>query len=330
MSALNSPDFESNLVGHKAENLSISVVVPVYNSEKSLPELVLRLEPVLFGIADQFELILVNDGSRDQSWDVIKELTSERSWVTGINLVRNFGQHNALLCGIREARFEIIITLDDDLQNPPEEIPHLLEEIRAGFDVVYGTPKNEQHGFWRDMASQITKIALQTAMGSEVARRVSAFRAFKTSMRKAFAAYSGAYVNMDVLLSWATTRFSSVIVSHQPRKIGKSNYTFRKLAIHALNMITGFSVLPLQLASLMGFCFAILGALLLVYVLGRYLIEGGSVPGFPFLASTIVIFSGVQLLALGIIGEYMARIYFRVMDRPIYVIRQQIPTDAKE
>jgi glycosyltransferase involved in cell wall biosynthesis len=309
---------------------SLSVVIPVYNSEDSLPVLVQRLEPVLVRQTNEYELILINDGSRDRSWDVIEELASIHSWITGINLMRNFGQHNALLCGIREAHFEIIITMDDDLQNPPEEIPHLLEKIHAGFDVVYGTPRNEQHGFWRNLASQITKIALQIAMRTEMARKVSAFRAFRTPLREAFSAYSGIFVNIDVLLSWATTRFSSVTVTHQPREIGKSNYTFGKLVIHALNMVTGFSVLPLQLASLMGLCFAMFGAAILIFVLGRYLIEGGNVPGFSFLASAIVVFSGVQLLALGIIGEYLARMYFRVMDRPVYVIRQQTPKEFKE
>jgi undecaprenyl-phosphate 4-deoxy-4-formamido-L-arabinose transferase len=143
-------------------------------------------------------------------------------------------------------------------------------------------------------------------------------------VREAFANYQGPFVSIDVLLTWGTTRFAAVSVRHDPRRIGKSNYTFRKLVTHALNMMTGFSVLPLQLASLMGFCLALFGLLVLVYVLGRYLIQGGSVPGFPFLASTIAIFSGVQLLSLGIIGEYLSRMHFRIMEKPTYVIRQQV------
>jgi len=303
--------------------VNLSVVVPVYNSEQSLPALVSRLHPVLKAAASAYEIIFINDGSRDRSWQVICELAAQNSWIRGIDLMRNFGQHNALLCGIRAAQYEIIVTMDDDLQHPPEEIPKLLEKLAEGHEVVYGTPEEEQHGFWRDLASQITKIALQTAMGSEIARRVSAFRVFRTHVRDAFAHYQGSFVSIDVLLTWATTRFAAIPVHHDPRTIGASNYTFRKLAVHAFNMITGFSTLPLQLASLMGVALTFLGMGLLVFVIGRYLIQGVSVPGFTFLASVIVIFSGAQLLALGIIGEYLARIHFRIMERPSYVVRRK-------
>ncbi len=300
---------------------SLSVVVPVYNSEGTLSDLVSRLTDVLGEAADCFEVILVNDGSRDGSWRVICDLVAQYPWVRGIDLMRNYGQHNALLAGIREAQYDIIITMDDDLQHPPEEIPPLLAKLADGYDVVYGTPTHEQHGFWRDVASQVTKLALQSAMGADIARNVSAFRAFRTQVREAFANYQSPFVSIDVLLTWGTTRFAAIPVRHDPRRIGVSNYTFRKLVTHALNMMTGFSVLPLQLASVMGFSFALFGLLVLGYVLGRYLIQGGSVPGFPFLASIIAIFSGAQLLALGIIGEYLARMYQRTMDRPAYVIR---------
>ncbi len=248
-------------------------------------------------------------------------LSSEYELLGGINLMRNYGQHNALLCGIRAARYEVIVTMDDDLQHPPEEIPKLLDKLAEGYDVVYGTPQKEQHGFWRDMASQVTKLALQNAMGSETACNVSAFRAFRTRVRDAFANYQGPFVSIDVLLTWGTTRFAAVPVRHDPRRMGVSNYTFRKLVTHAFNMMTGFSVLPLQLASLIGFAFTLFGLGVLVYVIGRYLIQGGSVPGFPFLASVVAIFSGAQLFALGIIGEYLARMYFRMMERPTYTVR---------
>jgi undecaprenyl-phosphate 4-deoxy-4-formamido-L-arabinose transferase len=239
--------------------------------------------------------------------------------------MRNYGQHNALLCGIRVAQYDIVITMDDDLQNPPTEVSKLLAKLEEGYDVVYGTPQAEQHGLWRDLASQITKIALQSAMGVDVARNVSAFRAFRTQLRAAFQDYQGPFVSIDVLLTWGTTRFAAIPVRHNQRRAGVSNYTFRKLVTHALNMMTGFSVLPLQLASLIGFGFTLFGLLVLAYVVGRFLIQGGSVPGFPFLASIIAIFSGAQLFALGIIGEYLARMHFRMMDRPPYVVRKSWP-----
>jgi len=157
-------------------------------------------------------------------------------------------------------------------------------------------------------------------MGAETARNVSSFRAFRTNLRDAFRDYRGPFVSIDVLLTWGSARFTAVKVKHAPRTIGVSHYTVRKLIVHALNMVTGFSTLPLQVASIVGFVFALFGMGVLAFVVGRYLISGGSVPGFPFLASVIAIFSGAQLFALGIIGEYLARIHFRMMDRPSYTI----------
>lgn len=308
----------------ETERSSLSVIIPVYNSQESLCPLVERLLPVVTALAKDFEILLINDGSQDQSWETITELTKTHPYVYGINLMRNYGQHNALLCGIRAARYELILTIDDDLQHPPEEIPTLIQHLDQRYDVVYGTPREEQHGFWRDLASIITKLALQSTMGVETSRKVSAFRVFRTKLRDAFTNYRSSYISIDVLLTWGTTRFGAVPVQHQPRQIGTSNYTFRKLITHALNMITGFSTLPLQIASIIGFVFVLFGLCLLLYVLGYYFIKGGSVPGFPFLASVIVIFSGVQLFILGIIGEYLARMHFRMMNRPAYTVRDTV------
>lgn len=312
----------------KSKNLSI--IVPVFNGADSLVALYERLNTILPSLVQDYELILVNDGSRDSSWEVITSLTETHRWIQGINLMRNYGQHNALLCGIRAAKYETIVTIDDDLQNPPEEISKLLTKLDEGYDVVYGTPLKERHDLWRSIASQVTKLALQSTMGIETARQVSAFRAFRSYLRNAFQNYQSPFVSIDVLLTWGTNRFTSVPVRHEERKYGVSNYTFRKLVVHALNMITGFSVLPLRLASLIGFGFALFGGLVLVYVVGRYLIQGGVVPGFAFLASTIAIFSGVQLFALGIIGEYLARMYYRLMDRPSYVIKPQTFSESED
>lgn len=299
----------------------ISVVVPCYNSRDTLPELVARLEQTLAPAA--FEIILVNDGSRDDTWNVIASLASENVRVRGISLMRNYGQHNALLCGIRAARHRITVTLDDDLQNPAEEIPRLLAKLREGCDVVYGVPVREQHGVFRDLASVVTKLVLSNAMGSDVARNVSAFRAFRTGLRVAFANFDSPYVSIDVLLTWGTTRFAKVGVEHHPRKAGVSGYTFAKLVRHALNMMTGFSTMPLRLASMVGLTFTVFGMGLLAYVVAFYLMYGSTVKGFPFLASQIAIFSGAQLFALGIIGEYLARVHTRMMGRPAALVREE-------
>ena len=295
--------------------------MPVYNSAATLGVLVERLSTALQPLISEFEIVLVNDASRDHSWNVIEQLSLADPRVRGIDLARNQGQHNALLCGFRAARFDVIVTLDDDLQHRPEEIVRLLEKLEDGYDVVYGARKAEGHGLLRNVASRITKIALQTAMGAETAETLSPFRALRTSVRNAFASYHGPYVNIDVLLTWGTSRFGAVPVTHAQREKGASNYTVRLLLRHALNMITGFSTMPLKMASLMGFVFTGFGMLVLAFVLIRYTISGGGTPGFPFLASIIAILSGAQLFAIGMIGEYLARMHFRLMDQPAYVVR---------
>ena len=161
-------------------------------------------------------------------------------------------------------------------------------------------------------------------MGARTARHASAFRVFRAHLREAFAEYQSPFVSIDVLLTWGTTRFSAIKVRHDPRQAGVSSYTMVKLITHAMNMVTGFSTLPLQFASLLGFACTLFSLALLVFVVGRYLVAGTAAPGFSFLASAIGIFSGAQLFALGIIGEYLARMHFRMMERPNYKVRWQI------
>lgn len=309
----------------------LSIVIPVYRSQATLPELRRRLVAALEPVEPSFEIILVEDCGGDDSWSVIEDLCRNDCRVRGLKLARNYGQHNALLCGIRAVRGEVIVTIDDDLQNPPEEIHKLLGKLHEGYDVVYGSPQSETHGFFRNLASRITKLALQGAMGVASASKVSAFRAFRTRLRDAFAAYRSPSVNIDVLLTWGTTSFASVDVRQDERMVGDSGYGFKKLVNHAINMMTGFSVLPLQIASVLGVSFGALGFLVLAYVLLRYLIQGSAVPGFPFLASIIAIFSGVQLFALGIFGEYLARMHFRSMERPPYtLLTEATPVENRE
>jgi glycosyltransferase involved in cell wall biosynthesis len=302
---------------------SLSVVVPVYNSAATVSKLARRIEEAVAPIGVPYELVLVNDGSRDDSWPCIVDVARHDSRVRGLNLARNYGQHNALLAGIRAARHAVVVTLDDDLQNPPEEIPKLLAKLEEGFDVVYGKWAR-QFGFWRNVATGMAKLALRSIIGSEIARDVGPFRAFRTQLRDAFADFQAPYVSIDVLLTWGTTRFASVPVAHVPRAEGRSSYSFTRLATHALNVLTGFSTRPLRIASLVGLAFTLFGVGVLVLVLVRYLVEGRTVPGFPFLASLIAIFSGAQLLTLGIIGEYLARMHTRVMDRPPYSVREEV------
>lgn len=300
---------------------SISAVIPVYNSQESLAPLVERLTHVLAEIAPDHEIILVDDGSRDTSWQVIQQLSASHPRVTGIKLMRNYGQHNALLAGIRQSRFPIIVTLDDDLQHPPEELPKLITKLGEGFDVVYGTPQKMPHSLWRNLTSSLTKRILAFVMGVKTVKEISAFRAFRANLKKAFINYNNPGIILDVLLSWGTTRFTHVTVNEQPREQGKSNYSFAKLVGQALLILTGYSTIPLRFASWFGFVVVIFGIVILLKVVLDYFLLG-SIPGFTFLASISSIFSGAILFALGIFGEYLARIFDSSMQRPAYSVEE--------
>ena len=301
------------------QRVRCSIVIPVYNSAGSLQALAERLGQVLPEMMPEFEVILVNDGSPDESWDKITQLAGRYPWLRGINLMRNYGQHNATLCGVRSARYEVIITMDDDLQHPPEEIPRLLARLAEGYDVVYGIPARRPHSWWRNWFSMITKRVLARLMGIRTIRDIGSFRVFRARLREAFVDYRNPNVILDVLLSWGTARFATVVVREDERQEGASNYTFYKLFKITMVVLTGFSTVPLRFASMLGFGFTAFGILIFLFVLLSYLLYG-SIPGFPFLASIISLFSGTQLFALGIIGEYLARIFDRSMDRPAYVV----------
>jgi glycosyltransferase involved in cell wall biosynthesis len=314
----------SDSLAPKALPSGLSVVIPCYRSEGSIGPLVAALRPVLASLATAYEIILVDDASPDRTGSVIAALAAEGPGVTAISLMRNYGQHAATLCGVRAATFDRVITMDDDLQHPPSELPTMVAALTDDLDVVYGSPATQPHGWWRGVASRVTKWVLQGAMGAATAGRASALRLFRTRLRDGFDRFRGSFVSIDVLLTWGTQRFASVTVRHDARTIGTSNYTFRKLVTHAINMMTGFSTIPLQLASWIGFALTGFGVAIFLYVLIRYFIDGGSAPGFPFLACVIAIFSGAQLLCLGIIGEYLGRAHFRLLDRPSYQVRSAV------
>jgi glycosyltransferase involved in cell wall biosynthesis len=308
---------------------AVSVVVPVFKSTDTLVELVAR---VYAALPDRrFEIILVDDGSPPETWETIGRIAAGAPMVRGIRLSRNAGQHSALLAGVRAARYPNIVTIDDDLQNPPEEIPCLLAALDEGADVVYGVPRNVAQRHWRRSSSLVSRTLMSSALGAENAARMSSFRAFRTRLRDGFDGELGPSVALDALLSWSTSTFASVEVDHHSRKEGKSNYNFRKLLRFAMDTATGYSTVPLQVATALGMLTALFGIGVLVWVIGRLIISGTSVPGFPFLASIIAVFAGVQLVTLGVIGEYLARMHFRVMRKPSYVVAEVLdPTPADE
>jgi undecaprenyl-phosphate 4-deoxy-4-formamido-L-arabinose transferase len=297
----------------------ISVVVPVYRSEKTLPPLVEELALVLPTLAAQYELILVNDGSPDDSWQVIERLAKSFPFVRGIRLMRNYGQHNATLCGMRAARYATTVTMDDDLQHSPDDMSALLAKLDEGNDVVYGVWSERKRSWWRAFFAVLTKRAVAWVMGANTVRDMSAFRAIRTQVRHGFDTFDGPDVLVDVLLSWGTSRFAAVPISERDRGAGHSNYSFWKLVKVSLLMLTSYTTAPLRFANLVGLFFTLIGLLAFLQVLYVYFVHG-SIPGFSFLAATILVFGGVQLFALGIVGEYLARIFERASGRPPYSI----------
>ena len=300
----------------------VSVVVPVYQSTSTLRALVDRVAAAL-EVLGPYEVLLVDDGSRGATWNVIQDLSARNPQTIGVRLSRNYGQQSALIAGIREASFPVTVTIDDDLQHPPEEIPNLVMALlRNNLDVVYGFPEHVRQSIARRLVSRLHRIVLTRSLGVDVVSEGTSFRAFRTRARDAFTGELGTNVSLDALLTWSSSRFGSIPVRHDPRTVGTSNYTFGRLLRFAIDSVTGYSALPLQFASILGFATAAFGLAVLMFVTVRPLLAGDSVPGFPFLAATIAIFSGVQLLTLGVIGEYLARMHFRVMRKPTYVISE--------
>lgn len=309
---------------------SVSVVVPVYNGAQTLAELVERLVAVLAAREAPFEVILVNDGSEDESWPLVERLAAADPRVRGIDLMRNFGQHAALLAGIRAVRHAVTITLDDDLQHPPEEIPKLLEELERGADVVYGAALETRHSRPRRVVSWLHHRLLSLLADWPTARYSSSFRAFRSELRSAFEHYSGSVVTLDALLGWGARRFSHVLVTHAPRRSGASNYGALRLLLHALQTLTSFSVRPLRVASLLGLACTAIGLAATAYAILFYRVRGLAIPPDTFIFAVVCSFSGIQLFALGIIGEYLARVHVRTLERPPYAVRRETARAADD
>jgi len=303
--------------------LFVSIVVPCYRSARTLPILITRLSEVMPGVTTAYEVILVVDGSTDDTWDVAHGLAVRNGPVRAIRLARNYGQHNALIAGVRAARYDIVVTMDDDLQHPPEEIPKLLDALTDDVDLVYAVPETEEHGPVRSVASRMVKAGLSGAMGVKDAKLVGAFRAFRTFLRTGFDMVSGPHISVDVALSWGTTRIAATTVRMDERPEGRSGYTIGKLFKHALNMVLGYTVTPLRLVTYLGFLVGLGGLLLFVRLLWLYFAGDTRIAGFTTVASMIALFSSAQMVAIGVLGEYVGRIHSHGMGRPTYVIRER-------
>lgn len=301
----------------------LSIVVPVYRSHDCLDMLVSSIYDAVHALNIPFELILVNDASPDDSWNKIQQLSQQYDWVKGLDMLRNNGQHAAVLAGVREAGFSLCVTMDDDLQHNPQDISQMLANLEPTFDVVYAYPQQQQHGFVRDFLSATYKRLICFGLNIPSMKQLSAYRLFRTHLRDGFATYNAPNPVFDALLTWSTKRFTFIYTEHRPRQFGKSGYTAWALIKHVFQVTTSFSVWPLHLGSLLGFVATLFGFGVLAYVVVCVLFFGRAVPGFAFLASVISIFAGVQLLCLGIIGEYLAGMYMRSFRKPAYTVRQR-------
>jgi glycosyltransferase involved in cell wall biosynthesis len=299
----------------------LSVVIPVFRAGATLDRLLPELTRELERLCERHEIILVEDSGGDDSWARIRIAAQNDPRIRGIRLSRNFGQHAALLCGIRKANFAITATLDDDMQHPPAELAPLLQGIVDGADLMYGIPQTPEHSVFRSLASKLSNhiILSNYAGGYTDIEAFSAFRVFRTALREGFREAHGSNLSLDVLLAWTTSKARSVRVTFGQRFSGTSNYTLAMLLRHAFNMFAGFSSAPLRLASAFGFGFSLFGFGLLAWVVMNYFVNRGSIPGFTFMASIVSLFSGIQLLVLGLMGEYISRIYLRSMRQPSYL-----------
>lgn len=297
--------------------MNVSVVVPVYRGAPSIPELAERLGAVLPSVAERYELVLVNDGSPDNSWQVIEGLSDKYPWVRGIDLMRNYGQHNALLAGVYSAKHEIIVTMDDDLQHPPEEIPKLLSALTDSVDLVYGREKVIKRGFVRRSGSRAIKWILAKLTGGGSHQDVGSFRVFRALLRNAFPPAPGQFVILDSMLASGTTKLASVEVAHAARKYGASNYDISALIRVAFRLITSYSVTPLRLAVVLGLMSVLLG--LCMAVTAPFVTQTQTL----LIVGALALFCGVQLCAIGVLGEYVGRLVERSWDRVPYAVRRE-------
>lgn len=302
---------------------SLSLVIPVYGSEPVLPELVRRLQAMFDQQArpsGDYELILVCDCSPDRSWAVIRGLAQQYPWVRGILLRMNAGQHNALMAGFSQARGRVIVTMDDDLQHAPEDIPLLLAELAQGRDVVYARFKSRKHSAWKIAGSRLNDLVAGYLMNKPKGLYLSPFRAMTAAIRDDILRYQGPYVYVDGLILSVTRNIGTVEVDHHERYAGDSGYSLRKSISLWLKMATNFSIVPLRITSFVGLCFAGLGFVLALVLIIQKLTLDRMPIGWSSLIVTVLIVGGVQLLALGMLGEYLGRVLLILNSRPQYVV----------
>jgi glycosyltransferase involved in cell wall biosynthesis len=302
--------------------VDLSIVVPVYRSENTLRPLMQRISHVCETLGCTWEIIFVDDNSPDSSWTILEDLrTQDPRHVIAVQLMRNYGQHNAIMSGLHQVSGRLIITLDDDLQNPPEEIPRLIEAInQQHLDLIYGVAaEHKRHSRFRNLGSMVINSFARLVFKSRVT--ISPYRIMRHQLIANVLSYNLNFTFIDGLLMWHTQRIGSIPVAHHPRELGRSGYSLSRLISLAITLFTTFSLIPLQVASFLGISFACVGLLLGCYYVAMYFAGGILVTGYASLIVAILCLGGVQLLCLGVIGEYLGRIHLNINRKPQFVVR---------
>ncbi|MEA2016074.1 MAG: glycosyltransferase, partial [Actinomycetota bacterium] len=293
----------------------LSIVIPVYNSEKTIFEVARQIEGTLGGKLE-YELILVNDGSADASYEECRKLSESNDFIKFINLSKNFGQHNAVLAGLKFAGGKLIAVMDDDLQSPTDEIWKLINKIREGYDVVYAGYIYKKHNLLRNMGSKINGLMERILLKKPEGIKTSSYFIIRKYIVKEIIKYEGPYPYVAGLILRITANIAIVNVSHKERPYGKSNYSFIKLLKLWVNGFTNFSVKPLRIALFTGILIAFIGFVLSIVLIIRKFVEPGIAIGWTSIIVAVFIFSGIQLISVGLIGEYVGRSFLSLNKQP--------------
>lgn len=308
-----------------------SIIIPCYNSEKSLPELMERIDTTMTSAGMPYEVICVNDCSRDNTLEVLRGLSARYTTLTAIDMVYNVGQFKALICAMEHSNGDVVITIDDDLQHRPEDIPLLVNHLNANpqLDVVIGAYRQKKHKAYRNLGTIMMRAIDKHIFGKPQGLKTSSFRAMRRILADTIVEHKTQFPVMGPLILQLTRRIENVEVEHQSRKYGKSGYSLSKLIKTTFDNILNFSSLPLKVISWVGTVAASISMLLALYYMLRYMIMGSNVPGWTSLMVMLNFFCGLILLSIGIIGEYLIRILKESNHSPRYSIREVIGKETR-